>query len=89
MVDCVIVVKAWFFWCAFCVSAKCTVVDTVFSAQASVSRPGETNRGSPRLLRANCRPGDWISFWARRDLDQVRMEPRIRRDRCSKARVLA
>jgi len=65
--DCLILVKAWFL-VLFMRFHEWTVVNTVFLARASVSRLGETNRGSPKLFCANCRSGNWSSFWARCNL---------------------
>jgi len=43
-----------------------------FLAQASMSRLGEINRGSPKLLHASSRSGDPRSFWASEHLAQAR-----------------
>jgi len=40
------------------------MVSTGFLAQASMSRLGEINRGSPKLLYARSRSGDPHYFWA-------------------------
>jgi len=42
-----------------------TVAGTDFLAQASMSRLGETNKGSPKLFCANCLSSDSSSFWER------------------------
>jgi len=41
-----------------------TVAGTNKLAQASWSRLGEINRGSPKSFSTNGRPGDPLSFWA-------------------------
>jgi len=38
------------------------VVSTSFLVQVSLSRLGESNRGSPRLFHASCRSGDQLCF---------------------------
>jgi len=49
-----------------------TVVSTGFLVQASMSRLGEINRGSPKLLHASGRSGDPRLFWASECLAQAR-----------------
>jgi len=48
------------------------VLSTGFLAQASMSRLGEINKGSPKLLHVSSRSGDPRSFWASENLTQVR-----------------
>jgi len=44
-----------------------TVASPINLAQASHSRLGETNRGSPRLVYASGRPGDPLLILSERD----------------------
>ena len=48
-----------------------TMVGTSFLAQASMSRLGEINRGSPKLLHASGRSGDPRCSWASEHLAQA------------------
>jgi len=69
-----------------------TVVSTGFLAQASMSRLGEINRGSPKLLHASGRSGDPRPFWASECLTQARgVSPKRdpARSYCSLFRALA
>jgi len=49
-----------------------TIVSTGFLAQASMSRLGEINRGSSKLLHASGRSGNPCPFWASERLAQTR-----------------
>jgi len=48
------------------------MVSTSFLAQASMSRLGEINRGSPKLLHTSDRSGDPRCSWASEHLAQAR-----------------
>ena len=48
------------------------MVSIGFLAQASMSRLGEINRGSPKLLHASSHLGDPRSFWASEHVAQAR-----------------
>ncbi|QCE01491.1 hypothetical protein DEO72_LG7g2788 [Vigna unguiculata] len=49
-------------WVRVCVVQVQTVADTDRLAQASLTRPGEMCRGSPRAFCASGRPGDQSVF---------------------------
>ena len=64
-------------WVRECALQVRTVADTDRLAQASLTRPGEMCRGSPRAFWASGRLGDQGVFWASTQLAQAREGSRL------------